>query len=97
MDSFEFLGHVVSAQGAWPITSYVEAVEKRPPPTTIRELQVFLGPVNFYRRFLRGIAVTLRPLTDVLKGNQPASDHLVWTPEMEASFVAAKATLSRAT
>jgi hypothetical protein len=32
VDSFEFLGHVVSAQGAKPIASYVEAVEKRPPP-----------------------------------------------------------------
>jgi hypothetical protein len=31
--SFEFLGHVVSAQGARPITSYVEAVKRRPHPT----------------------------------------------------------------
>jgi hypothetical protein len=62
-----------------------------------RELQVFLGLVNFYRRFLPGIAVTLRPLTDILKGNQLASDHLVRTPEMEASFMAAKAALGKAT
>jgi hypothetical protein len=96
LDSFEFLGHVVSAQWARPITSYVEAVEKRPPTTTIRELQVFLGLVNFYRRFLHGVTITLRPLTDTLKGNWPASDQLVWTLEMEASFMAAKDTLSRA-
>jgi hypothetical protein len=97
VDSFEFLGHVVSAQGARPITSYVEAVDQRPPPTTIKELQVFLGLVNFYRRFLPGIAVTLRPLTDALKGNRVALDLLVWSPEMEASFVAAKAALGKAT
>jgi hypothetical protein len=48
VDSFEFFGHVVSAQGARPITSYMEAVEQRLPPTTIRELQVFMGLVNFY-------------------------------------------------
>jgi hypothetical protein len=30
--AFEFLGHLVSAKGARPLTSYVEAVEKRPPP-----------------------------------------------------------------
>jgi transposase InsO family protein len=97
VDSFEFLGHVVSSQGARPISSYVEAVEKRPPPTTIKELQVFLGLVNFYRRFLPGIASTLRPLTDALKGNRPATERLSWTPEMEAGFVAAKVALSRAT
>jgi hypothetical protein len=82
VDSFEFLGHVVSAQGARPITSYVEAVERRPPPTTISELQVFLALVNFCRRFLPSVAVTLRPQMDALKGNR--------TPEMEASFMAAK-------
>jgi hypothetical protein len=54
VDSLEFLDHVVSAQGARAIISYVKAVEKKPPPTTIRELQVFLGLGNFYRRFLSG-------------------------------------------
>jgi hypothetical protein len=39
--SFEFLGHVVSAQGARLITSYVEALERRPRPTTIKGVQVF--------------------------------------------------------
>jgi hypothetical protein len=97
VDSFEFLGHVVSSQGGRPISSYVEAVEKRPPPTTIKELQVFLGLVNFYRRFLPGIASMLRPLTDALKGNRPATEKLSWTPEMEAGFVAAKVALSKAT
>jgi hypothetical protein len=95
--SFEFLGHIVSAQGAQPITSYVEAVEKRPRPTTIKELQVFLGLVNFYRRFLPGVAFVLLPLTDALKGNRPASEPLLWSQEMEAGFVAAKAALAKAT
>ncbi len=95
--SFEFLGHIVSAQGARPITSYVEAVERRPRPTTIKELQVFLGLVNFYRRFLPGVASVLLPLTDALKGNHPASEPLSWSQEMEAGFVAAKAALAKAT
>jgi hypothetical protein len=41
VDSFGFLSHVMLAQGARPITSYMEAVEKRPPPTTIMELKFF--------------------------------------------------------
>jgi hypothetical protein len=97
VDSFEFLGHVVSSQGAKPVTSYVEAVERRPPPTTIKELQVFLGLVNFYRRFLLRVAVTLRPLTDALRGNRPANERLTWTAEMESSFSEAKASLRWAT
>ncbi len=66
-------------------------------PTTIKELQVFLGLVNFYRRFLPGIASMLRPLTDALKGSRPATERLTWIPEMEAGFVAAKVALSKAT
>jgi cleavage and polyadenylation specificity factor subunit 1 len=62
--SVEFLGHVVLAQGARPITSYVEAVERRPCPTAIKKLQDFLGLVNFYRRFLPSVAAKLLPLTD---------------------------------
>ncbi len=92
---FEFLGHVVSTQGSRPITSYMEDVERRPRPTTIKELQVFLGLVNFYRRFLPGVDAKLLPLTDTFKGNRPASELLTWTQEMETSFVAAKAALSK--
>jgi hypothetical protein len=41
------------------------------------------------------VAITLRPLTDTLRGNRPASEQLVWSPETEAGFVAAKAALRR--
>jgi cleavage and polyadenylation specificity factor subunit 1 len=47
--------------------------------------------VNFYRRFLPGIARTLQPLTDVLKG---APKTLEWPPA--AAFGAAKAALAAA-
>ena len=97
VDSFEFLGHMVSAQGARPLSSYVEAVEKRPQPTTVKELQIFLGLINFYRRFLPRVASTLLPLTDALRGNRSPGEALSWSPEMEAAFIAAKAALSRAT
>jgi hypothetical protein len=95
--SLEFLGHQVSAEGARPLCSYVEAVEGSPPPSTIKELQTFLGLINFYRRFLPGAASIVKPLTDSLRGSKSAQEVLTWTPEMEASFKAAKASLSRAT
>jgi transposase InsO family protein len=75
----------------------VEAVEKEAAPSSVKELQVFLGLINFYRRFLPGVTVTLRLLTDALRGNHPAGERLDWSPEMRTSFVEAKAALSRAT
>ncbi len=48
--------------------------------------------VNFYRRFLPGIARTLQPLTDALKG---APKTLEWPPAAAAAaFGAAKGTLA---
>jgi hypothetical protein len=52
--SIDFLGHRVSASGVQPLPSHVAAVQEFPRPVTVRELQAFLGMVNFYRRFFTG-------------------------------------------
>jgi hypothetical protein len=65
-----------------------------PMPTNVKQLQGFLGLVNFYRRFLPGIVGTLRPLTDSLLGNPKVLDV---TPAMTAAVTAAKTALAAAT
>jgi hypothetical protein len=54
---FKFLLRTLKLRGG------CEEEKERPPPTTIKELQVFLALVNFYTRFLPGVAVTLLTLT----------------------------------
>jgi hypothetical protein len=46
--SIDFLGHRVTAGGVQPLPDHVAAIEEFPPPTTVRQLQAFLGIVNFY-------------------------------------------------
>jgi hypothetical protein len=46
--------------------------------------------INFYRRFLPKIAATLRPLTDLLRGNPKSLD---WSAAAAEAFSAAKAAL----
>jgi len=89
----EFLGHKVTATGVAPLSKHVEAVQSFPPPSTIQQLQRFLGLLNFYRRFLPGIAKVLKPLTDSLAGNPR---HLQWTEHHQQAFEAAKAALAAA-
>jgi hypothetical protein len=67
-----------------------------PRPETVKELQAFLGMVNFYRRFLPAIAKTLKPLTDSLHGGLHASDPVQWSPECAEAFAASKLTLLQA-
>ena len=49
--------------------------------------------INFYRRFLPGIARTLSPLTDALTGNPWV---LKWSQELQDAFDRAKSALSSA-
>jgi hypothetical protein len=95
--SIHFLGHRVSASGVQPLPSHVAAVQEFPRPVTVRELQAFLGMVNFYRRFLPAVAKTLKPLTDALRGKLRGTDTVLWTAECAVAFEAAKQALLRAT
>ena len=92
--SLQFLGHTVSAEGISPQRDKVVAVQKFAQPQTVKALQRFLGLVNFYCRFLPGIAAVMRPLTDALSG---APRQLKWTAEMTEAFRETKQRLARAT
>ena len=95
--SIEFLGHTVSASGIAPLPDRVAAIAAHPRPTNIKELQNFLGVINFYRKFVPGAANILRPLTDALKGTPKPKAAVEWTKERRDAFQAAKAALRKAT
>ena len=51
----QFLGHLVSARGIIPLPEKVAAIRAFPQPVTVGQLMSYLGMVNFYRRFIRGL------------------------------------------
>lgn len=53
-ESLEFLGHRIDKCGIYPSEVKVEAIHKAPAPTNKKELQAFLGMVNFYNIFFCG-------------------------------------------
>ena len=92
--SVEFLGYKVDKHGITPLPERVVDIEKTPPPTTVKELQSFLGMINYYRRFLPSAAHHLTPLFDLLRG-KPKS--LPWTAVHQTAFEAIKKSLVDAT
>lgn len=66
-DKLLYLGYVISPQGVSMDPSKVESITNWPAPTSRREVQVFLGFANFYRKFIRHFAKTVRPLTRLLR------------------------------
>jgi cleavage and polyadenylation specificity factor subunit 1 len=96
VECIEFLGHRVSAAGCRPLTSKVQAIRDFPRPTRVKDLQCFLGMINFYHRFIPRCASILHPLYDSLRGKSQTAE-VIWTPANSAAFDAAKAALSDAT
>jgi cleavage and polyadenylation specificity factor subunit 1 len=91
--SVKFLGHMVSATGIQPLPQHLTAIQEFPPPTDVKQLQRYLGMVNFYRRFLPGVAGILQPLTDLLRGSPKSLD---WSAAAAAAFDLSKAALVKA-
>jgi hypothetical protein len=91
----EFLGHSISSSGAKPLDKHVEAIRRFPRPGDAKQLQRFLGLVNFYRRFIPGAAGILKPLSDALRGQ--GRSPWQWSSAMEAAFETGKEAVCRAT
>ncbi|KAK3563212.1 hypothetical protein QTP86_018264 [Hemibagrus guttatus] len=70
----------------------VAAVRDWPVPTTINELQRFLGFANFYRRFIRGYSSLTSPLTNLLRNNPQVAN---LEPSLDASTTRVAAVLSQ--
>ncbi|KAK3549488.1 hypothetical protein QTP86_002328 [Hemibagrus guttatus] len=81
--SVHFLGYVIDSSGVRMDEGKVAAIRDWPVPTTIKELQRFLGFANFYRRFIRGYSSLTSPLTNLLQ-NKPMS--LTWNPAAMQAF-----------
>ena len=92
----DFLGLRVAAGGVSPVPEQLAAVRDFPQPNTIKELQGFLGAVNFYRRFIPSAVKILLPLTAELKGGRKGPEVLSWSLPMQKAFADIKAALMRA-
>jgi transposase InsO family protein len=68
-EEVEFLGFILSPKGISMDPRRVETIAAWEEPKTYREIQVFLGFCNFYRRFIEGYSGMARPLHDLLKGS----------------------------
>ena len=59
--SVEYLGVVISQDSIMIHPAKVARVSEWPTPTTKKEVQSFLGFINFYRRFIEGFSHLPRP------------------------------------
>ncbi|XP_054832355.1 uncharacterized protein K02A2.6-like [Eublepharis macularius] len=90
VESVEFLGFLIDAAGIHPTPAKVRAIKSAPPPGSKKELQSFLGLLNFYHAFLPHKASIAEPLHRLLDSSAPWG----WGRREAAAFEAVKKLLS---
>jgi transposase InsO family protein len=91
--SVEFLGFVISPDGVTMERSRIHDICKWEEPRSVRDVQVFLGFANFYRRFIHRYAKKVKPLTDLLRN---ADSPFKWSKEAGQAFAMLKAAFTTA-
>ena len=65
------LGHRISARGIEVDKAKIEAIEKLPPPSSVKGIRSFLGHAWFYRRFIKDFSRIAKPLSSLLVQGTP--------------------------
>jgi hypothetical protein len=92
MKEGKLLGHIVSVEGVRIDSIRVEAIQTLSLPRSRKEVQSFLGKINFLRRFVSNFAKLVKHITVMLrKGNE-----VKWTVESQESFSQIKKALTEA-
>jgi len=89
--STTFLGYELSPNGVQPTRDKIQAIQEWPRPQNKRQLQSFLGAVNFLRDFIRDYQRYIDVFADLL-----SSDQFQWTPRHQQAFAQLKEGISRA-
>ena len=65
-----FLGVVIGPEGIKMEKEKLKRVLEWPTPKCVKDVQKFLGLVNYYHQFIQGFASIARPLHDMVKKNR---------------------------
>jgi hypothetical protein len=81
--SGKLLGHIVSDYGINIDPERGIAIQNLPIPSSKKQNSIFMGKINFVRRFIPDFARMVKPIHNLLKKDQI----FAWTQETEKAFV----------
>lgn len=90
VDSVEYLGHRVDAEGLRTTPEKMRAIDQAPPPKNVQQLRSFLGLLNYYRKFLPNLASIIQPMNDLLQKGRT----WVWSSKCAQAMKSAKQLLT---
>lgn len=90
LESVTFLGYILSKEGVMVDSTKIEAIRDQPKPTSVIEIQSFVGLAEYYKWFVEGFSTIAAPLTQLTRQGVL----VVWFDECEASFLRMKELLT---
>lgn len=81
-EEVEYLGHLVGKDGIRVDPRKVQVVKDWPTPKDVHQVRSFLGLANYFRKFIRGYASIVVPLTALTRKTQP----FIWDERCEFAF-----------
>eukprot|EP00253_Pinus_taeda_P027250 PITA_27250 len=91
LEEGKLLGHIISKYGIRIDPERIQAILQIPYPRNIKELQAFLGKINFLRRFIQNLAELIRLLRNMLKKDAKVK----WSLETKQAFESIKTALTQ--
>jgi len=79
----DFLGYFVATDGVTINKKKVESVKAWRAPASVKDVQIFIGFANFYRRFIKHFSAICVPITNLLKGD---AMKFFWGKEPQEAF-----------
>ncbi|KEP45888.1 putative Transposon Tf2-1 polyprotein, partial [Rhizoctonia solani 123E] len=79
----KFLGIIITPEGSSMDKSKIEAIQNWPTPTTVKQVQSFLGFTNFLHQFIKDFTAMTRPLHDLIGKNKKWQ----WMDKEEKAFL----------
>ena len=88
-----YLGHVILADGLKPPEERVDAIVKIPTPENVKQLESFIGKLNYYGKFLPSFSTICAPLNRLRRQDVEWD----WSAECDQAFIQLKEMLAQKT
>lgn len=93
MKKIMFLGHILDKDGLHMCPKKVAAMKDAGAPKDVKELQAFLGLINYYRRFIPNMSLVCAPLYELLGKDT----EFLWGQKQQSAFEELKLALTSKT